>query len=92
MAVPLSALRPHGVNVLCLASLTRWSPTTPLGEGSLLTVWRPGLGRKVNLLGFCELVFFFINNPKVTVLLQNCLSTVLPAQHDGPLYTGRSPA
>lgn len=55
-------------------------------------IWRPEMGRKVNLLDFCELVFFFINDPKVTDLMQNCLCTVLPARCDGFLRICRSPA
>lgn len=39
----------------------------------------PGMNWKVNLLGFCEFISSFINNPQVTVLIQNCLSTI----HDG---------
>lgn len=32
------------------------------------------MDEKANLLGFCELIFFFINNPTVAVLTQNSLS------------------
>lgn len=51
MAIPLSALRPHGVDVL--ASLTPVESHHTLGRRQPSDfVWRPGMGRKVNLLGF----------------------------------------
>lgn len=42
-------------------------------------VSRLGMDWKVNLLGFCKFIFLFINDPLVTVLIQNCLSAI----HDG---------
>lgn len=59
MAIPLSALRPHDVDVLCFPDSVESHHTLGRRQPSDF-VWRPGMGRKVNLLGFCELVFFFI--------------------------------